>query len=306
MSGKIIKYLGDLLLNEKMWSGDVETKWEPKEGFFNQSAEKIASGLKRNSKDLKQAMSRLNFYINRGGENLSAEDKSRLENAKEKLRTMYESMVTEASEGTTSPEPTTAKNSSGKKFRIYNISASWVALIPEDGEVSDKIKVPIGDFWEDYTAYDSEGKEIKKEPVEEAIKHIGSQSREKLEDLKDIYTIVKKTPKEVILHNKESNKDELWFLNDHAASYVIEIDGKGYEFAHSIDESTMTEARTIGVKYKNLLKKLVQQAQNEGNSSNDAVFNYVKEKLPQEAFDTWEGAYNEIEMLVSDTLSNQQ
>lgn len=87
-SNKIISYYE---ITAKKWSGKVETKWEPKEGFFKQSAEKIASGLKRASKDLKQAMSRLNFYINRAGENLSSEDKKRLENAKEKLRKLFDS-----------------------------------------------------------------------------------------------------------------------------------------------------------------------------------------------------------------------
>jgi len=90
---EIIESISNLsfsVINEKMWSGNVSTKWEPKEGFFTQSAEKIASGLKRASKDLKQAMSRLNFYRNRSGSNLSAEDKKRLELAKEKLRKLYE------------------------------------------------------------------------------------------------------------------------------------------------------------------------------------------------------------------------
>ena len=79
-----------LMLVEKKWSGEIETHWHPKEGFFTQSAEKIASGLARNSKDLKQAMSRLNFYINRAGKNLTAEDKNRLELAKERLRKKFE------------------------------------------------------------------------------------------------------------------------------------------------------------------------------------------------------------------------
>lgn len=69
---------------------DVETKWEPKEGFFKQSAEKIAKGLKRASKDKRQATSRLTFYINRAGKNLSAKDKKRLENAKDILHGLYE------------------------------------------------------------------------------------------------------------------------------------------------------------------------------------------------------------------------
>lgn len=76
-------------VREEKWSAEVETEWDAPEGFFNRSAEKIASGLKRASKDLKQAMSRLNFYINRAGSNLSAEDKGRLENAKEELRKLY-------------------------------------------------------------------------------------------------------------------------------------------------------------------------------------------------------------------------
>lgn len=72
------------------WSADVETKWSPKEGIFTKSAEKIASYLKKESDSLKQAMSRLNFYINRGGKKLSSDDKTRLENAKDKLHKLYE------------------------------------------------------------------------------------------------------------------------------------------------------------------------------------------------------------------------
>jgi len=76
-------------LAEKIWSGEVKTKWHPPEGFFEQSASKIASGLKSASKDLKQAMARLNFYINRAGENLSDADVRRLEMAKKKLQKAY-------------------------------------------------------------------------------------------------------------------------------------------------------------------------------------------------------------------------
>lgn len=83
-------YLVELLNEKEMWSGNVKTKWHPKEGFFTQSAEKIATGLKRASDDFKQAISRLNFYLNRAGKNLSADDKSRLALAKEKLRKLYE------------------------------------------------------------------------------------------------------------------------------------------------------------------------------------------------------------------------
>ena len=59
---------------EEKWSADVVTKWEPPEGFFKQSAEKIASGLKTASDDLKTAMGRLNFYINRAGKKMSDEE----------------------------------------------------------------------------------------------------------------------------------------------------------------------------------------------------------------------------------------
>lgn len=76
-------------LLEAKWSGDVKEKWHPPEGFFTRSSGDIASGLKSASKDLKQAMSRLNFYINRAGSNLSGSDKARLEAAKEKLHSLY-------------------------------------------------------------------------------------------------------------------------------------------------------------------------------------------------------------------------
>ena len=78
----------DLLL-EKIWSGKVKTKHTFPPGFFKQGASVIAKGLKRASGDLKQAMSRLNFYINRAGKNLSPSDRSRLEKAKEELRKAY-------------------------------------------------------------------------------------------------------------------------------------------------------------------------------------------------------------------------
>jgi hypothetical protein len=85
----VMNYLDNLLTEKQMWSGDVKSKWTPPEGFFTRSAEKIASGLKRSSENLKQAMARLNFYRNRSGKNLSAEDKARLKNAAEKLRNLY-------------------------------------------------------------------------------------------------------------------------------------------------------------------------------------------------------------------------
>ena len=76
-------------LFEKQWLSSVREKWNPPEGFFTRSASAIATGLKSASKDLRQAMARLNFYINRAGDNLSADDRSRLESAKQQLHDLY-------------------------------------------------------------------------------------------------------------------------------------------------------------------------------------------------------------------------
>ena len=74
---------------KNLWSGDVETKWHPPEGFFEQSAEDIAKGLKAASDSLAQAMDRLNFYINRAGDKLSEAHKATLEKAKKILDELY-------------------------------------------------------------------------------------------------------------------------------------------------------------------------------------------------------------------------
>lgn len=76
-------------LDEKMWSGEIDAKWTPPAGFFTKSGTEIARGLKAASKDYAQASRRLNFYINRGGKNLSADDKARLESAKTALRKAF-------------------------------------------------------------------------------------------------------------------------------------------------------------------------------------------------------------------------
>lgn len=75
-------------LSEEKWSAEVDTKWSPPEGFFKQSADEIVKDLMSASEDLAQAMQRLNFYINRAGDNLSSEDKAKLEDAKKKLSAM--------------------------------------------------------------------------------------------------------------------------------------------------------------------------------------------------------------------------
>lgn len=77
------------LIEKKKWSKGVDKKWEAPAGFFGRGAEAIAKGLKRAHPDLKSATASLNFYINRGGKNLSAADKKRLESAKETLHGLY-------------------------------------------------------------------------------------------------------------------------------------------------------------------------------------------------------------------------
>jgi len=94
ISWEEVTYDESLKLNEKhvfekKWSGKVKTKWEPKEGIFTKNAIEIAKYLKKESDSLKQAMSRLNYYINRAGTKLSSEDKHKLKNAKEKLHNLY-------------------------------------------------------------------------------------------------------------------------------------------------------------------------------------------------------------------------
>ena len=73
---------------QKKWSKDVKTKKEPPENLFrDKSADAIASWA-WNSHDgnLKGAMASLNFYINRGGKNISGAQKSKVEKAKELLQ----------------------------------------------------------------------------------------------------------------------------------------------------------------------------------------------------------------------------
>lgn len=83
-----IKYFIDEQLNEAKWSGDVETKWSPKEGLFaNGSAEEIARAAKRgHGGDIGKAIKSLSFYLNRAGKNLSDTMKAKVNHAKEMLQ----------------------------------------------------------------------------------------------------------------------------------------------------------------------------------------------------------------------------
>lgn len=67
---------------EKEWVKNIDTKWHPEEGLFTRKdPDYIAKYLINNSKDKKQAMSRLIFYMNRAGDNL--ENKTTLEKVKQ-------------------------------------------------------------------------------------------------------------------------------------------------------------------------------------------------------------------------------
>ena len=85
----------------RRWSGRVTREshalsLEPSV-FKKASARDIARSLKRSAersharkaKPFRSAMSMLNFYINRGGKNLSATRRRTLERAKDELRTLY-------------------------------------------------------------------------------------------------------------------------------------------------------------------------------------------------------------------------
>ncbi len=65
---------------------DSDDKSAVPEGTFTKSADDIAHTLKRGADSESQAMQRLTFYENRGGENV---DKGKLDSAKEKLKKLY-------------------------------------------------------------------------------------------------------------------------------------------------------------------------------------------------------------------------
>lgn len=78
--------------SDRKWIEKVEDKQKGKtqsdsnkvpEGTYEGSPSSIANTLKSKSTSLQQAISRLQFYINRSGDNLNSADKNRLERAKE-------------------------------------------------------------------------------------------------------------------------------------------------------------------------------------------------------------------------------
>ena len=80
MEDKFIKLAVQILFAKK-WSNNIKVKKHTKDDIFAEgSAHEIAEYLYNTGKS--KAMSRLNFYINRAGKNLSDHRKRTLNNAK--------------------------------------------------------------------------------------------------------------------------------------------------------------------------------------------------------------------------------
>ena len=60
------------------------------------------------------------------------------------------------------------------------------------------------------------------------MKTIGSQKRETLAE--SGMRILKRWSKKEVILTDDTGIEEVWYENDHFAGYVIEINGKGYEF----------------------------------------------------------------------------
>lgn len=77
-------------LNEKKWSQKVQTSFHPPEGTFSKSPEEIIKALSSDGADYKTVMSRLNFFLNRAGKNVSDKVESNVETAKKILMSKHE------------------------------------------------------------------------------------------------------------------------------------------------------------------------------------------------------------------------
>jgi hypothetical protein len=59
-------------------------------------------------------------------------------------------------------------------------------------------------------------------------------------------------------------------------------------------------ARTVGRRYVALAEALIRRAKSEGIENCDDIIEYIREHIPAEAFDEWEGAYGEIKQMCFD------
>jgi len=62
-------------------------------------------------------------------------------------------------------------------------------------------------------------------------------------------------------------------------------------------------ARTIGVKNKNLIKRLVANEKKQGITNRASSVQAVIDQLPSEIWETWESAHDEINRLVDDGIT---
>jgi hypothetical protein len=72
-----------------------------------------------------------------------------------------------------------------------------------------------------------------------------------------------------------------------------------------VNKSQLEKARTIGAHWKAEVRRLVKEANKQGIDNNSQVADYVIDKLPSEAFDTWESAHSEITNLAHDYNMNK-
>lgn len=77
----------------------------------------------------------------------------------------------------------------------------------------------------------------------------------------------------------------------------VEDDGGHTDYA---SKKKVEEARTIGGKYKQMIRSLITQARNLGMTGVNEIEEYVNMALPEEAFETWESAHDEINRLIHD------
>jgi hypothetical protein len=77
------------------------------------------------------------------------------------------------------------------------------------------------------------------------VKAIGSQLREPIEDT--CLSVFIKDHKRAILVDTETGIFEEWALNDHFSGYVVEINGKGYEFVSTLTPTIMRQRKALGV-----------------------------------------------------------
>ncbi|KAA0210621.1 MAG: hypothetical protein OZ913_00730 [Ignavibacteriaceae bacterium] len=89
MNKKYYKLQKVSMSEEEHWSKKIIVFWNPPLGFFDESAENIAHGLKDDSVSLAQAIERIDTYISRNESKISGDTILRLNKAKELLYKLF-------------------------------------------------------------------------------------------------------------------------------------------------------------------------------------------------------------------------